>query len=247
MNIKYMILISMLAPPGLGAAEPDWWATSGVSNGGPENNYGPAAVGQLKWMARMAWDELDLGLPGGAGFGLDSIIPPVPATPGQAWYDAQKGPANLGQLKYVARPFYRRLLASAPGWLADEYVRNGLVSWPHRYPWAPTTPMEINESPANVGQLKLVFSLRFDESFDGDGIPDLLEYFFYATDSGDGTNSDYDGDGDTDLLEIQQGTDPANADTDGDGIPDGQDSNPLQPAVSSGSGATGLTVWAPSS
>ncbi len=240
-------LLASISTTGFSEDPPVWWDTYGVTNSAAESNKSPAVLGQLKWMARTAWTELDTVLPGGAGFALSSVVPAAPTSPDQPWYDAQKTVANLGQLKYVAEPFYRRLLVAAPGWVAEEFDRNGLESWPHPFPWDPSTPVEANYSPAVLGQLKLVFSLRFGESPDSDTVPDLLEHFFYGSTTGDGTSTDYDKDGDSDAAEIAAGTQPDIADTDGDGIPDGPDGYPLTPAATAPAAAGGLHVWAPGS
>lgn len=218
----------MLCPTAAIAGDPpEWWEDYDVTNGAAANNLGPVNLGQLKWMARCAWYEMNEKLPGGAGFTLESVVPEVPASPDAAWYEAQKTVVNLGQLKNVAHPFYERLLLLAPSWVANQYEENGLEDWPYPMPWDPATPKEQNLAPANIGQLKLVFSLRFGESHDGDAIPDLWEHVFYGTAAGDGTTSDYDGDGKTDAQEIADHTKIDDPDTDGDGIPDGSDSNPL--------------------
>ena len=229
--------------PMVGGSPPAWWSETpkAVDTASP-NDFGPANVGQLKWMATRAWQKLDAALPGGTGFALDSVVDPPPGSPTQAWYDAQKAVANLGQVKHVAHPFYRRLNAVVPDWVKGQFTENGLVSWPHVMPWNPATPVEANYATANVGQLKLVFSLRFDEDADLDGVPELLEHFFYGTAAGDSAVKDYDGDGKPDAAELTAGTDPANPDSDGDGIPDGIDSNPVVPEANASS-AGSLRVW----
>lgn len=238
-------LLVSISTAGYSEDPPEWWEDYAATNSNTASNNSPAVLGQVKWMTRCAWTELDSVLPGGAGFALSSVVPPVPGSPDQAWYDAQKAVANLGQLKNVAEPFYRRLQVAAPGWVAEEFDRNGLESWPFSVPWDPSTPVAQNYSPAVLGQLKMLFSLRFDEDSDTDTIPDLVEFFMYGSKSGNGTATDYDKDGLSDAAEITAGTRLDIADTDGDGIPDGSDGSPLTPASTSPAAATALHVWAP--
>jgi hypothetical protein len=240
-----IILLLSVSTTGYSEDPPEWWDVYGVTGSATESNNSPAVLGQLKWMASCAWTELDIVLPGGAGFALSSVVPPIPGSPDQAWYDAQKAVANLGQLKNVAEPFYRRLHVVAPGWVAEEFDRNGLASWPFFVPWNPSTPVGENFSPAVLGQLKMVFSLRFKEDADSDTLPDLLEHFLYGSTAGDGTTTDYDKDGLTDFAEISGNTRPDIADTDGDGIPDGIDDLPLSPVETDPLEAETLHVWAP--
>ncbi|MGI8602823.1 MAG: hypothetical protein ACR2OZ_07455 [Verrucomicrobiales bacterium] len=81
--------------------------------------------------------------------------------------------ANVGQLKWAAAPFYRRLhdlgLDVRPGLLA--HVASSEVTAfsqqldqqaPPRLPWNPAAPPGENSAPATVGQLKLAFCFDLD-------------------------------------------------------------------------------------
>jgi hypothetical protein len=190
-------------------ADPNWWTntTTGtnitVANT-TVNNYAPLNIGQLKYVATKAALYLNLQLSslGGAGAAVNSTVAfSINST-------ADFSPANLGQLKAVAQPFYNRLLVV--GYNTTLNLRNNGYSstWTLTYPWDPGSPTAFNYEPANLGQLKLVFS------FDLTG--------FTATDS--------DGDGVPDASKSFMGVSTGLADTDGDGIDDGSDVLPLDPS-----------------
>jgi hypothetical protein len=201
---------------------PTWWTTAGVL--GTESPTSPANLGQVKNMAAFFHTELAEVLPNGAGFDLNEAFPPPPPQVTLQWYAEQYQAANLGQLKFVASHFYERLNELAPDWLAEQMALNdpGLSGWPHPVPWDPATPVAENYAPSNLGQLKLVFSLRIDQDLDNDGVKDLLEHIFYGNITADDTTTDYDRDGLSDRDEILiHLTSPFLGDTDGDGFSDG--------------------------
>lgn len=186
------------------ASPPTWW-TDRVEMSGEASPKSPVNLGQLKNMAHHLHAEMEEQLPGGAGFELTSLFPAPPTDVTQEWIDAQKVAVNLGQLKYVAQPFYDRLNAIAPNWVQGEFTANGLSSWPHLYPWDPETPVAENKAVANQGQLKLVFSLRLREDADADGLPDVVEHALHSSIAENAASSDYDYDGIADATEYGSG------------------------------------------
>jgi hypothetical protein len=153
---------------------PNWWknpttliVTDPEVTVPPAQNYAPANVGQLKHVASMAWLYLQTTLPEGAGFDLEDLWSEVPVEENYA-------PLNVGQLKAVAKPFYDRLHAEANNpWTHLHHIgydpiqnlldRGYAPLWPHNYPWNPGDPVTANYAPANVGQLKMVFSFAFPD------------------------------------------------------------------------------------
>ncbi len=81
--------------------------------------------------------------------------------------------------------------------------------------------MDDNYAPANLGQVKLVFSFDltgFDT--DLDGMPNAWEQVNFGDPTAANPNDDAEGDGVSNLQEFQNGTDPHNADSDYDGRSD---------------------------
>lgn len=117
----------------------------------------------------------------------------------------------IGQLKAIAHPFYNRLNEADELWVleqiqlnhtADSAIATSAVANTHYwqvatvsnyqdgyYPWNPSAPADQNKAITTIGQLKAVFSLRFDS------LPSA-------------PSVDTDGDGAYDSDEIANGTDP---------------------------------------
>ena len=76
--------------------------------------------------------------------------------------EKQKAPLLLGQLKAIAHPFYNQLHAAAPTWLATERATNGTNHPGSIFPWTAEITDDQNKSIATIGQIKAVFSLRFE-------------------------------------------------------------------------------------
>ncbi|MEO5913972.1 MAG: hypothetical protein ABIS50_07040 [Luteolibacter sp.] len=160
----------------------------------------------------------------------------VPGTKTPEWLEKQKAPLLLGQLKSIAHPFYARLNTLSAQWVLSQMHLNhdGLATAGTHYwqvtgnthyteggyvPWNPTTSSEVNKAPATIGQLKVVFSLRFEDlakysgaDGDGDGLADSWESTFFGGSTAYSGASDVEPDGATNLTEYRQGTDPTKRD-----------------------------------
>jgi hypothetical protein len=115
------------------AAGPAWWSTQEVLD--PTSlpaDYAPVLLGQVKWMATNACLELEAHAPGGAGAAVRNMVAGFSPTNNYC-------PANVGQLKSVAMPFYDRFMAA---------------HYPTNYPWAGSTNAAADNAIANLGQLK---------------------------------------------------------------------------------------------
>ena len=211
------------------AADPAWWTTEDVVSGTAED-YAPANIGQAKWITMQAHEELAKVLPGGAGFDLYTSFDEKPASPSASWYEDQLAVLNVGQLKNLAAPFYDRLHEVAPDWLEDQMDQNDTDGTGTHYPWTATTSDDNDYGPANLGQLKAAFCLRFHESNDtpDDGVSDLAEEVYFGSTALE-LGSDSDSDGLSDLEELARGLNPFDADTDGDGTDDDEDDLPFDP------------------
>jgi len=234
---RFIVALVFMAATSLNAAPPAWWSSgsSPVITGGPQNNLGVANVGQAKNMARKALTALqavDAATASAVENDLVGTGKPIaswsaPVT--QAEKDAQRAPLLIGQLKAISAPFYTHLHGFAPAWLETELATNLTkdTADPNNYfPWTTVTYDDNNKTPATIGQLKSVFSLRFEnlrseEDADDDGLPDEWEVAngFNPYSSLD-ANSDSDSDGLTNIKEYQNGTNPNSKDTDGDSLPD---------------------------
>jgi hypothetical protein len=234
------------------AAGPAWWTEGGAEKrvlvpAAEEDNYSMANIGQAKWMALRALEELEREVPESAAririqlFGSPSapgVMSPNPPE-GAEEKTKQKAPLLLGQLKSLAKPFYDEFHAESPTWSLAVRAANGTVNpGSTKYPWNETSPAGVNYSPANIGQLKAVFAFDFTLDSNSDGYSDLREEA-----AGD---LDDDGDGVSNADEILNGTDPRLMDTDGDGIPDGEDLAPLVPASSAVTITSDLRILTPS-
>ncbi|MEM6602078.1 MAG: hypothetical protein AAF649_11890, partial [Verrucomicrobiota bacterium] len=181
------------------AGYPDWWFEREVieqTGSGTDyavdyvqpDDYAAVNQGQLKHMARAAYDELQQELPASvwttpAGQALSALI--------ASWYAGgdlsgqvitsgtdHYAVANTGQVKWIAKHHYD-VLASV-GYVAGAgYAPAGWSAG--SYPWTDVTSDDDHYAAANLGQVKYLFS--FDLSIwtpagidsDMDGLPDAWE------------------------------------------------------------------------
>ena len=247
------------------AASPSWWTDSSapVLDSGASHdasgNYAPANLGQLKNVAKKARLHLEAHLPEGAGSDIETLVNDFEPRSGQGYTQAQidafiaenYAPINLGQLKAVAKFFYERLQVfdydTGANLVAHGYPTNQVFGG---YPWNPATPKADNYAPANLGQLKMVFS--FDLSAPAGELPGWWVAHYYPNPTGILPGSDSDNDGLTNLQEYEQKSDPTNYYSQGSativpvitiaggnnqtGAPDAYVANPLQVEVRNSSG-----------
>lgn len=182
------------------AAIPSWWVddnahTRIIAPGSNPSNFAPATLGQLKYVAAQAKKHLDqkLAAVGGAGAEINALVAGFEPRAGQnyspeqiaAFRAANYAPVNLGQLKAVAKPFYKRIIQ------VGYNSRSNLIShgypgpigapgaWAYDFPWNPSDPLNqvgagdktANYAIANLGQLKMAFSFDLGLSSDGDVLP----------------------------------------------------------------------------
>lgn len=229
---KFYVLLTLSAlSVGLTAmaSDPAWWtdsahSTNFIDTGAASNNYAPLNVGQLKNVAARAKTYLDnqLASVGGAGPTINAMVANLTTN---ATLNYQ--PANLGQVKAVAKPFYDRLIAVGYNTTSNLISREYPGNYTGSYPWDPSTPPNQNYSPANLGQLKMVFSF------------DLNSFVITA-------NLDSNSDGFRDVWQVyESGGTLSNlttsSDTDGDSTPDYQDADPN----SSSTGTLAITIAYP--
>jgi hypothetical protein len=176
----------------LWAEAPAWWATRGVLNlEAVADDYAAVNQGQVKHIAKQAYEEFEEKLPGGAGSALD-VMWSSPAA-GIDDYVA----INVGQLKNVVKPFYDRLII---GGLATSY------------PWPAAGPAADDFTLANIGQVKNLFSFSIPivldpNDADADGIMDSWEIAHFG-DLSAAAAGDPDADGLSNLAEFLAGSNP---------------------------------------
>ncbi len=229
-GILLMLMLSALATP-------LWWTddvndTRVIPIGAVENHKGPANIGQAKHMADMALKALASKDPNLSATIRQKLTTPqpnptdstgpllpaiinfeLPSTLPADWSQSQRAPLLIGQLKAIVAPFYTQLHAAAPEWLAAERTANGTNHPESIFPWTTETTDDDNKAIATTGQLKAVFSLRFDaltkQDSDNDGMDDVweLEYDLNPADASDSV-IDSDGDGVSNIDEYTQGSNP---------------------------------------
>jgi len=205
------------------AAPPLWWSggSDPVINSNPAENKAPANIGQAKHIVSKALAALQTAAPSIAAevradlliSHPDLLIVPNPKTP--EWIEKQKAPLLIGQLKAIADPFYRRLNTANPTWLSTERTTNGTNHPNSIFPWTAETTDDANRAIANLGQLKAVFSLRFEtlvpRDTDNDGLADAWEMTHFGN-LEQNASGDNDQDGITNFYEQSFGFSPVLSD-----------------------------------
>jgi hypothetical protein len=228
---------------GVNAAPPSWWSSADqpvIDPAAEVNNYGMANIGQAKWMAKRALGALRATQPATADaieaelVGMGKPIASWDAPTTQEQRDAQRAPLLIGQLKAIAAPFYSELHEASPIWLEAELVTNQTKDGSdsqNYFPWTSIATDDSNKACATIGQLKAVFSLRFETlvlDADGDEIPDAWEQMLIEQSEDPSSKTledivpgdDFDGDGVSNWQEYQRGLSGYQVDSDGDGYSD---------------------------
>ncbi len=180
---------------------PAWWSdttngTAIINSSATPNNYGVLNLGQLKYTASQAGNYLNqyFSAVGGAGSNVTALVANFTANTSTNF-----APATIGQLEYVAKPFYDRLnflgfntkaSLEANGY-TDAFWTNDTT--PPYYPWhtIPPGPGQTGYNAttynnwlnqrldlANLGQLKMAFS--FDLSTYHAANNNLLGFYVWA-------------------------------------------------------------------
>ncbi|MBI2513265.1 MAG: VCBS repeat-containing protein [Opitutae bacterium] len=131
------------------------------------NDYAAVNLGQVKNLAAKAVLEMNAKLPGGAGAELNALVASWQQAPPAGVARNDYAAITHGQLKALAKKFYDRLAAAG-------YKGPPLASG-QAYPWTSTTADDTSFHPANIGQVKRLFSFipalgNRDLDIDGDGM-----------------------------------------------------------------------------
>ncbi|MEO0797487.1 MAG: Ig-like domain-containing protein [Verrucomicrobiota bacterium] len=164
----------------LGATVPAWWSEYGVVDSGSDQtsdtvigeNYQLALLGQAKFMAYQAYLTMEAEEKGSAGSEIKALVEGFSTTT-----DDNYQILLLGQLKEIAKPFYDRFEQrgyDVTPWVVLNQSDSASADY-YPYPWKdPQTyvgnDMDMNYQPANVGQLKYLFSFGLENW----GIPSTL-------------------------------------------------------------------------
>ncbi len=158
------ILFILMGHNSVSAQAPLWWQESSVLLPGvAPDDYATMNIGQLKFLAWKAAEQMDAKLPGGAGIQVRQMVDRWMTTEAVALADDYAA-ANLGQLKAAARPIYDRL------------IELGVIT---AYPWSLTTDDDDDYTLVNLGQAKWTFSFPLSginvppPADSGDGSPIL--------------------------------------------------------------------------
>ncbi|MDX2109329.1 MAG: hypothetical protein SFY80_03715 [Verrucomicrobiota bacterium] len=208
----FSLLILTLSPIVCRAAPPAWWTQPGTSiieSQAQPDSKAVATIGQLKNTAVQARKYIENFSSTSSinnyltRYGFTTAFSGAQAAQAKAEIDAitsefwnystntpiknpdvsQFAVLNLGQLKRVAKPYYKWL--NSIGYNVQGKIASlGGVSYQdsaapyYVYPWNPATPLDVNKSFATLGQLKLVFAFDLSDGYldtDHDGIKNTLD------------------------------------------------------------------------
>jgi hypothetical protein len=215
---RRMILLSLWFAGSLAAQgqDPSWWYYWDPGFYTSSGNYNLANQGQAKFLATLSSNCFDrmVGELGGPGTGITARVDSLTQ---QHNYNL----VNEGQLKNLGKIYYDRIYELA---VATPYLTNALPpGMPGLYPWTDTEDDDHNWRPANIGQLKYVFSFDFDR--DADFMADWWEVREFGSTLAQTWDGDPDMDGTPNYLEFLARTFAWNPDTDGDGANDWMEIN----------------------
>lgn len=165
--VRWLLSFACLASLPAHAQAPAWWTNHAVLTTNSPNDFAPVNQGQVKWLATQAAQEFSRTSTNWAAIpGASNIIALAASLPASNNFR----PANLGQLKQAAAPFYDFLALHG---LTNAYPAGSDVP----YPWSGGSPMPVDFAGANVGQAKYLFSFGAPMSLDGDGdgVLDIVE------------------------------------------------------------------------
>ena len=156
-------------------AGPVWWTTRSVLSSDPADDYAAANIGQLKYVATKAAEELGSTLAAGEETKFKKLITSWSQPPALGTTRDDYTVLTQGQLKSVAGIFYEHL--ASRGYYGPPLKPN------EQYPWTNRKLDDDDYAVVNLGQLKYVFSFscsnvvpaNFPADSDSDGIPDWWE------------------------------------------------------------------------
>lgn len=222
----------------LWAAQPVWWTDYSLVDGSTRQDSASATIGQAKHAVQKAYQylEVELAAVGGSGVEVTAIYNNYcTIAPADSGNDLL--PLTLGQLKFLAKPFYDRLNSTEVG-LDTSAMNPASIDV---YPWTVDQGDDADLALATIGQLKFVFSFDLtnwmppgnETDTDNDGIPDTWEQQYFGN-LQQGFYTDFDGDGIRDYYEFLLGFDPllsdaliSSEDPDSDGVINNEDAAPF--------------------
>lgn len=205
------------------STQPDWWTDYSLINDSARQDGAVATQGQAKHVVEKTYQYLEDELinDGGAGPEATTLYTTYCVTaPDDVVADTL--PLTVGQLKYLAKPFYDRLNSTELGF--DTSAMNPASN--DRYPWTVDQDDDADLALATLGQLKFVFSFDLIDwlppsaDADRDQLPDYWEQAMVDENPNDELTTiadvlpekDYDADGLTNESEFSLSSNPLKKD-----------------------------------